>query len=84
MMLNNPLNYAVPEFANVSAETISRKLKPFKSLYLCAFRAIRPIGHPVFLLAMLLTDISQKQVKNKSNPPPAVKSVRMRAIVYQQ
>jgi hypothetical protein len=83
-MLNNPLNYAVPEFANVSAETISRKLKPFKSLYLCALRAISPISHRVFILVIPFTDISQNQIKNKSNPPPAAKSVRMRAIVYQQ
>jgi hypothetical protein len=83
-MLNNPLNYTVPEFANVSVETISRKLKPFKSLYLCALRAFLPIGHPVFPLVLPVSDISQKQVKNKSNPPLAAKSVRMRAIVYQQ
>jgi hypothetical protein len=74
----------VPEFANVSAERISRKLKPFKSLYLCAFRAFHPIDHPVFTPALPHTDISQNQVKNKSNPPPAAKSVKMRAIVYQQ
>jgi len=40
MMLNNPLNHSVVELANVSAGTISRKLKTIENRISMRFSAI--------------------------------------------
>jgi len=54
-----------------------------KTLYLCGVRAKILPTTLLNSIKILISDISQNVIRNKSNPQLEAKSVRMRAIVYQ-